>query len=128
MKKLIIDKMGLEQFEDLEEVVEFYPHGLKGLVTDYLAHYLKGPTVLEETEEDKKFFSRVLDFYDTATPEQKHNYGGDMSQVVAMLLVVKVSDIVRQIVQQYGCLLKDGVFDPSLVDWGQGHLTAPMRN
>lgn len=125
MKKLIIEQMGLEQYQHLEDVMEFYPSGLKGLITDYLTHYLHSPLgCLDESVADLDFFGRVLEHQRTHPTYTQMG----MQDATALILVVKVADIVRGIVQQYGSMLHNGVFDPSLIDWGQEYLLIPTRS
>jgi hypothetical protein len=135
MNKLLIETFGvIETFERLADALEFYPHGLKGLITDYLVHYLSGPPTLYDSDSrDEAFFDRVMQMYHDSylSPEFRFNapqVSNPSQQEILLLLCLGVGATVRRIVEHYEKELRSSVVDVHSIKWGHNYMLLERSN
>lgn len=131
MRKLIVDTLGLiDEHDYLEEVMSFYRDGLKGLVADYLDHYLEFNSILQgDDERDLMFFDRVLELYATSPEHLVRDFANltSLGEVTVMMACYAVSTATWQMVEiHHRDLRASTLINPARIDLGLGYVGLPL--
>lgn len=132
MRQLIIDAFVLlDGYRRLEPVLDFYPHGLKGLVADYLLHHLNSPSLWQEdNERDMVFVDQVIDKYRLSPAYRFHAYSKDDPDVEGTLFFVclEMGEITRRMVQAYEQEFRWSEVDANTMTLGADYVMLERRN
>ena len=129
MRKLIISTIGVMDWcADVEELLAFYPDGLKGLIAAYLDHYLDDrESIWIETDRDVAFFDNVLELYQASPEYRAQSFEqGNRQDLVITLTCYHLASATRELVQTHQREIRHSTLNPTQITLGEGYVALPM--
>jgi hypothetical protein len=98
MHKYIVDTFGaFEDYRGFDELFDFYPNGLAGVIADYFEHHLTHP---HEDAADRVFVDRIFQLYHDS--QQFHSlYVNDVEQHHVELAITTATYLIGRTVEEF---------------------------